>query len=199
MELQGPDLDRMKLYVYRRPLHPELFSIFLERRIDTGQYEAELRIIGTGHLISFHCGNSSVTELLTSRRDFLPDKGLLEDFSLERNQEYQVCYDNQIYYMVNVQAEEMSAVVFGSVYEEMAKFARTRGLFIAFDHWAAEGHLPPFGFIDYERRPSELDVFTYHAFPDRKVLLRTQSIFSLDPISTDPGARPEGAFDPKKE
>lgn len=198
MDLQEPDLDQMKLYVYRRPLHPELFSIFLEKRIDTGQYQAELMILGTGHVIGFHCGNSSVTELLTSRKEILPEKGLLEDFSLERNQAYQVCYDNQIYYMVNVQGEEMSEAVFASVHEEMTKFARKRGLFITFDQWAQERKPAPFSFIDYERRPSELDVFTYHAFPDRQVLLRTQSIFSLEPISANPERR-EGPFGSKKE
>jgi hypothetical protein len=199
MDLQGPDLDQMKLYVYRRPLHPELFSIFLEKRIDTGQYQAELMVIGTGHVIGFHCGNSSVTELLTGRKDLLPEKGLLEDFSLERNQDYQVCYDNQIYYMVNVQEEEMSEAVFASVHAEMTKFAQKRGLFITFDQWAQEGKPAPFSFIDYERRPSELDVFTYHAFPEHHVLLRTQSVFSLEPISGGSGVRRGGPFDAKKE
>jgi hypothetical protein len=194
MDLQGPDLERMKFYVYRRPLHPELFSIFLDKRIDTGQFEAELWLIGTGHLISFHRGVLTLSEVLTSREELLPEKGMLEAMPVDRAREYQVNYEDQIHYMLNIQSERMSDAVFASVHEEMTKFAQARGMFMRFEQWAAEGQLPPFSFIDYERRPSELDVFTYHAFPDRKVMLRTQSIFSLGPIEPDPRRMPEGPF-----
>jgi len=194
MSLHAPDLDSMKLYVYRRPLHPELFTMFLEKRIDTGQYEAELQLIGTGHLISFHCAGSSVSELLTSQHDLLPEKGLLEEVPGDKGRDYQVIYENKIYYIVNLQSEQMSEGVFTSVYEEMTKFAQKRGVFMRFDQWAQEGKLAPFSFIDYERRPGELDVFSYHAFPDRNVILRTQSVFSLYPVTGENRPKPEGPF-----
>jgi len=199
MELHAPDLENMRLYVYRRPLHPELFTMFLEKRIDTGQYEAQLQLIGTGHLISFHCGGSSICELLTSRGDLLPEKGLIEEIPGDSPRDYQVTYENQIYYVVNVQSEQMSDGVFISVCEEMTKFAQTRGLFIRYEQWAKDGQLAPFSFIDYERRPGELDVFTYHTFPERKVILRTQSVFSLYPLTGQPRPKHEGPFGGEKK
>ena len=182
MECDVPDLDKMRLFVYRRPLHPELFTIFLEKRIEMEGYQAQLWLMWSGHLVSFYRQDHSISELLTCQRELLPEKGLLEELELGRAVDYQVCYENRIYYMVNSQAEHMSEAVFTSVYDDMKKFARNRGLFMEYEHWAAEGHLAPFGFIDYERRASELDVFAYHAFPDRRVMLRTQSVFSLEPI-----------------
>jgi len=182
MELYKPELDKMKLYVYRRPLHPELFTICLDKHIVMERYEASLWLIGTGHLVSFNICDYSISELVTSRRELLPEKGLLEEFTFEGSGEYQVSYENIIYYMVNMQSERMSEAVFAHTCEEMQKFARNRGLFMIFDQWAEEGKPAPFSLIDYEKRPTELDIFTYHAFADERVLLRTQSVFSLEPI-----------------
>lgn len=197
MDLHGPNLEQMKFYVYRRPLHPELFSIVLDKRIDTGYFEAELWLIGTGHVIGFHRGESTLSEVLTSRAELLPEKGRLEGLTVDRTRDYQLGFENRIYYMANVQSERMSEPVFASVHEEMTKFAQTRGLFMRFEQWAEEGKLPPFGFIDYERRPGELDVFTYHAFPAQCVMLRTQSVFSLDPIASGTRPVPDGPFGKK--
>jgi len=190
MELRKPELAQTEIYLYRRPLHPELFTIFLDKRIDTGRYETRMMLIGNGHLIAFHYGDFHLVELLTSRKDLLTEKGLLEEITVDRDQAYQVALDDRIYYLLHVQAERMSEAVFGSVHAEMTQFAQTRGIFMSFEQWASEGELPPFSFIDYERRPSELDIFTYHAFPGDRVMLRTQSVFSLEPIV--PGQRPAG-------
>jgi hypothetical protein len=184
MELHKPELDKMKLYVYRRPLHPELFTICLDKHIQMERYEASLWLIGTGHLVSFHSGDYSISELLTDNRELLPEKGLLEEFSMERSGEYQVSYENIIYYMVSMQSERMSQAVFDRTCEEMHKFARNRGLFMVFEQWAEERKPAPFSLIDYEKRPNELDVFTYHVFVEERVLLRTQSVFSLEPVDT---------------
>jgi hypothetical protein len=151
-------------------------------------YQAQLWLIGSGHMVSFYRNENSISELLTSQKELLPEKGLLEELEIGRPVDYQVRYDNRIYYMINSQIERMSEAVFTSVYDDMRKFARSRGMFIEYEHWAKEGCLSPFSFIDYERRANELDVFVYHAFPDRRVMLRTQSVFSLEPISA--GYRP---------
>ena len=195
MDLYKPDLDNMKLYVYRRPLHPELFNIYLDKRIDMERYEAQLWLIGTGHIVSFHAGEDSVCELLTSRKDFLPQQGLLDELPTNRAHEYQTCYENNIYYMVSIQAEQMSEAVFESTCEEMRKFAQSRGLFMAFEQWVEDNEPAPFSFIDYEKRPRELDVFTYHAFPEQRIVLKTQSVFSLQPITMDPRAIPENPYE----
>jgi hypothetical protein len=193
-EWQIPDIQNLKLFIYRRPLHPELFTLFLEKKVSGDHYEASLGLIGGGHLVSFHHDNLSLCELLTPRRELLPEKGKLEEFDPAKGKNYQVSYENKIFYMVNMEVEEMSAPVFNRVHDEMVKFAQNRGIFMPFDQWAEDGELSPFGFIDYDRRPSELDVFSYHAFPHQKIMFRTQSIFSVQPITTQFQPFPGGPF-----
>jgi hypothetical protein len=88
----------------------------------------------------------------------------------------------------------MSAPVFESVYQEMTKFAKHKGLFITFEQWSEDDKLAPFSFIDYERRPRELDLFCYHAVPKLNTMIRTQSVFSLEPVSKDSPILPRDPF-----
>jgi hypothetical protein len=39
--------------------------------------------------------------------------------------------------------------------------------------------LTPFTFVDYDAKPNELHVFTFHAFPEDLTIVKTQSIFEL--------------------
>jgi len=185
--LQAPELNTMRLYVYRRPLHPELFGIFLEQKINTRRYEADLWVIGLGHLACFHTGKHTVTELVSVETDLMPETGLVEKLELKRARERQFCIGRRIHYYINTQSEQMSDAVFERFYEEMTQFGQQRGLFIKFDQWSEEGQPAPFSLIDYEHRAGELSVFGYHAFPKQKLALRTQSIFSLAPLGRSEG------------
>ncbi len=183
-----------KMLIYSRALHPELFEIYLEKSIDTGEYEARIFLIGSGHHILFHTPKADITELLTSRTDILPPRRLIEQMNVERNREYKTNIDNEIYYMLSVQSEQLPKRVFSSVYREISKFAEHKGLFITFEQWAEENELAPFSFIDYERRPRELDLFCYHAIPKLNTMISTQSVFSLDPIEADAPILPKNTF-----
>ncbi len=189
------DIKDAKMLIYNRALHPELFEIFLEKDMDTGKYEAKIFLIGSGHHILFHTPFANITELLTTRTDILPDTGLLEQLPVGKNREYQADINNRIYYMLNINSEQMSSAVFESVYREMTKFAKCRGLFITFEQWADENELAPFSFIDYEKRPRELDLFCYHAVPAINMMIRTQSVFSLEPLSAESPILPKNIFE----
>ena len=45
-------------------------------------------------------------------------------------------------------------------------------------HWAY-GDLVPFTYIDHEARDREFHVHAFHAFPQDRTLVKTQSIFEL--------------------
>ncbi len=181
-----------RMLIYGRVLHPELFEIFLDKTIDTGNYEAKIFLIGSGHHILFHTAHADITELLTTRIDILPETCLLETLTVDKNREYQANIENNIHYMLNIQSEQMLAPVFESIYQEMTKFAKHKGMFITFEQWSEDDELAPFSFIDYERRPRELDIFCYHAVPKLNTMIRTQSVFSLDAISKDSPILPSG-------
>ncbi len=194
MSAKLTDIKDAKMLIYSRALHPELFEIFLGKDIDTGKYEARIFLIGSGHHILFHTPRANITELLTSRLDILPKTGLAQQLSLERNREYQANIENEIYYMLNIHSEQMSTPVFESVYREMTKFAQHKGLFLTFEQWVEGDELAPFSFIDYEKRPRELNLFCYHAIPKLNTMIRTQSIFSLEPIDRNSPILPKNSF-----
>jgi len=180
----------MQLFVYRRSLHPELFHIYLEKRIRRRRYEAQIWILGSSHLVSFFTNHRCITELTANENSLLPARGLLHKITMRRDREYQINYDSGLSYMITAQAEHMSENVYQHIHQEMLEFAERRGLFMSFNHWSGNGEveksrtdgsdgLVPFTFIDYESRPSELHICSYHAFPQQLAMLRTQSIFEL--------------------
>lgn len=186
--LQVPELSKTRLYIYRRPLHPELFGIFLETKLAMARYEAQIWLLGLGHAVSFHVASDTITELISADSKHLPAKGRVEAVSLAGTHEFQYSLGEAIYYVVNSHVERMSEPVFERVYDEMTQFGEKHGLFMRFEQWVSEDGVAPFSMIDYTHKPTELGIFAYHLFPAEKLMLSTQSIFSLAPISRMPGS-----------
>jgi len=178
MGLAQPVLADMHLFVYRRPLHPELFHIYLDKHIERHRYEARIWLVGNRHVVGFYADGQFLTELTANQNDLLPKNGLLHKVSLRRDREYNIDYKSGLSYIISSQVEHMSDNVYRHMHDDMLNFAQKRGLFMTFDHWAKD-ELSPFTFIDYESKPAELYIYTYHAFPQQTTMIRTQSIFEL--------------------
>jgi len=184
--LQVPELRGLRLYVYRRPLHPELFRIFLQQKVTMSRYEADLLVLALGHVVCFHAAGSTITELVVTESDLFSQKGLVEKLTVARPHEYEFHLDQTIHYLVSTQAEQMSQAVFEREYGQMVAYGRKHGLFMQFRQWPEHEGMSPFSLVDYDRRPGELCLSAYHTFPARKLMLKIQSVFSLEHI-TDPG------------
>lgn len=176
--LVQPVLADMQLFVYNRPLHPELFHIYMDKRIKRRRYEAQIWLTGTSHVVSFVAGKQWITELTANQSDLLPRKGLIHNTTIRRDREYRIVEDNGPRYIITAQVEHMSENVYRYMHQDLRNYAQQRGLFMAFDHWAMD-ELVPFTFIDYESRPNELSIYAYHGFPQQFTMLRSQSIFEL--------------------
>ncbi|MCK4601239.1 MAG: DUF2617 family protein, partial [Phycisphaerae bacterium] len=81
-------------------------------------------------------------------------------------------------YMMNFQVESMSPTVYSKTHHDLARLGAQRGLFVPFPMWMTRS-LTPFTYIDYEAKPNQLHVFTFHAFPEDLTVVKTQSIFEL--------------------
>ncbi len=81
-------------------------------------------------------------------------------------------------YMMNFQVESMSPTVYSKTHHEIARLGARRGLYVPFPMWMSRS-LTPFTYIDYDAKPNELHVFTFHAFPEDLTIVKTQSIFEL--------------------
>jgi len=80
--------------------------------------------------------------------------------------------------MTDFQVEKMSPNVYRQSHTDLKRFARNRGLFVKFPTLEVDG-LPPFCYIDFEARQSELHIHTFAAYPDQVTMIKTQSLFEL--------------------
>ncbi len=171
-------LESLRFFLFERPLHPELFEIYNEVRIQKTGYEAQIWVTGCTHVICFFRENKTLAEVVASVDNPLPSRGqaLSLPFRGEKSHEIK-CLDG-INYMMNMQAEVMSRRIYHRTHHELARQGAKQGLFVPFPMWMSNT-LTPFTYINYEAKPNELHVLAFHAFPEALTIVKTQSIFEL--------------------
>ena len=168
----------LTLHLFQRPLHPELFNIHTSRQFFQGDYEVNLWVTGCSHVISVFAHDHCMTELITAPDQLLPTFGLLERLPFRGEKSHSRSWADGLAYMINFQMETMSANLYRATHDDLATAGKKRGVFVAFPQWART-ELAPFSYIDYEARMRELQLHTFHAFPERQTVIKTQSLFSF--------------------
>jgi hypothetical protein len=175
---QKQKVSTLRFYLYDRPLHPELFDIYYDHQVTMERYEAQLWVTGCTHVIAFHSDGQSLVEVTADADCELPRHGIQLELPFRGEKAHETLKQWPIHYMMNFQVESMSPMAYSRTHHELARLGARRGLFVPFPTWRSRS-LTPFTFIDYEVRPDQLHVFTFHAFPDDLTMVRTQSIFEL--------------------
>ncbi|MBK8913538.1 MAG: DUF2617 family protein [Phycisphaerales bacterium] len=177
-QLAVPLSADLHLYLFDRPLHPELFRQYKSFRVAQGRYYADIWFIGLGHVVSLTAGQKSVVELMAVESDLLPTRGVLSRFRLKGERDHERRIPDGCHYMVSTQVETMDEALYKSVHSDLVKHAVKRGWHVLFDQWA-DGDMVPFSYIDQEARDGEFHVHAFHAFPAERTIVKTQSIFEL--------------------
>jgi len=175
---QKQSVGNLRFFLYNRPLHPELFDIYHDHHIHKPSYEAQIWVTGCTHVIGFFRGDACLVELTSDDDELLPARGQLLQLPFRGEKAHQFKRADGIHYMMNFQVETMSPAVYSRTHHDLARLGAKRGLFVPFPMWMARS-LTPFTFIDYETKPNEMHVFTFHAFPEDLTIVKTQSIFEL--------------------
>ncbi len=176
---QQQSVVSMRYYLYQRPLHPELFDIYLGDRIVREDFEAQIWVTGCSHVIGFYHQGVSLVEVLADVDGDQPANGRLMDLPIRGEKEHTRLHSGQVKYMMNFQVESMSEKVYATTHHDIARQGAKRGLFVPFPTWMNNPPLTPFSYIDYDVTPKHLHVFAFHAFPDDLTLVKVQSIFEL--------------------
>lgn len=166
------------LYAFDRSLHPELFRHYADYRIKQVRYCADIWVVGLGHVLTVTSGQRSLTELLTRESDLIPTRGVLSRFRLKGERDHERRTPDGWGYLVSTQVETMDEALYKSVHFDLLRHTERRGWFHAYEDWA-EGELVPFTYIDYEARDSEFHVHVFHAYPQERTLIKSQSIIEL--------------------
>lgn len=175
LALQPVDLN---LFLFDRPLHPELFPHFSTYRVDQTRYHADIWVIGLSHVVTVTSGDKSVTELLARHSDTLPTRGVLTRFRLKGERDHERTTPEGWTYLVSSQVETMDEALYKSVHQDLLRHTEKRGWYLPYHQWA-DGDLVPFTYMDHEARDREFHIHAFHAYPQDRTLIKTQSIIEL--------------------
>jgi len=171
-------VEELTFSLFQRPLHPELFQIYASRQIKTAKYEADIWITGCTHVVSVYTDNISLSEVVSSPGQMLPQRGLIERFQFKGPRSHKFTITKDVNYMTDFQVEKMSPNLYRQSHLDLENFARNRGIFVKFPKLKIGG-LQPFCYVDFEARQAELHIHTFAAYPDQVTMIKTQSLFDF--------------------
>ena len=171
-------IEELAFSLFQRPLHPELFQIYAKRQLKTGKYEALIWVTGCTHVVSVFAGDMCLSEVISAPGQMLPQHGLIERFQFRGPRSHKCTVSKGLSYMTDFQVEKMSRNLYRQSHIDLERFARNRGVFVKFPKLEIGG-LPPFCYIDFEARRSELHIHTFAAYPDQVAMIKTQSLFDF--------------------
>ena len=171
-------VKHLKFVVYTRPLHPELFEIHHDHRINQPAFDAAIWVTGCTHVVRFSVADDTITEVMAQAEDELPERGLVVSFRCRGEKQHQFETEAHLRYMMNLQVETMSEKVYTATHQDLISAAETRGIYVPIPKWQTSA-LMPFCHVDYHTTAEGLHIFAYHAFPDELTIVKTQSIFEV--------------------
>ncbi len=173
--LLRPRVSDLVFQLYGRPLHPELFDLLAERKIQRPEYELTVRITRTGHVISWENKDVHLTEVAAAIGEPLPEKRLLLRHRLRGEHCATLACAHGVHYQTSFQVEVLPQEIFLHVHDEILADGTKRGLLHNFQphHRLA---LAPLGFVAAESRAGCLFLTSFHTFPDENTVVKSQSL-----------------------
>ncbi len=171
-------IEELTFSLYQRPLHPELFQIYAQRKLKNGKYEALIWVTGCTHVVSVFAEGMCLSEVVSTPGQMLPQRGLIERFQFRGPRTHKCTLSQGVSYMTDFQVEKMSANLYRQSHIDLERFARNRGMFVKYPELEIGG-LQPFCYIDFEARRTELHIHTFAAYPDQVTMIKTQSLFNF--------------------
>jgi hypothetical protein len=173
--LLRPRVSELVFQLYGRPLHPELFDILAQRKIQRADYELTVWITRTGHVLTWSNRDVLLSEVAAAADQDLPHKRRLLHHRLRGEHNSQLAAAHGIHYQTSFQVEVLPPEIFVHVHEEILTDGAKRGLLHNFpaQHRLS---LSPLGFVAIESRASCLFLSSFHTFPDEFTVVKSQSL-----------------------
>lgn len=168
----------LRLMIYRRALHPELFDLQSRRTERHGDYEVECWVAAGGHVVRFQVGGQVLTETVIENGDHLPETGLVHALPCIGEKDYELDAEGKIGYVTTIQTEALTDNLYLATLREMQDFARETG---SLHHeWQDETTgAQCLSVLDTQKYKREFHVQSYHMLGASGMVLRTQSIFEI--------------------
>ena len=170
-----PRVCDLVFQLYGRPLHPELFDILAQRKIQREDYEINVRITRTGHVISWENRDVHLTEIAAAADQPLPERRRLLSHRFHGEHSATLLCAHGITYQTSFQVETLPPEIFLHVHDEILADGGKRGLLHNFqpNHRLA---LAPLGFITVEAQAGCLFLSSFHTFPEEHTVIKSQTL-----------------------
>jgi Protein of unknown function DUF2617 len=173
-----PRIAELVFQLYGRTLHPELFEIHQTRQIERGGYTARIQITNAGHVITWHYGGITLTEVAASAQHPLPQRRRLMSHKLKGSCSDQLECRGGLSYQVQFSLEPVERETFWTYQKELTQAGEREGLLHCFEPSGRFG-LGALSYINLQSRDRSLKVQAFHTFPDDYAIVKSQSIFAL--------------------
>ncbi|BAM02688.1 hypothetical protein [Phycisphaera mikurensis] len=167
----------LRMMIYSRPLHPELFRIEGRRSVQHGGFKAELWLTAGGHVARFQALGRQLAEVVIDGGEGLPESGLVHALPAIGEKDYEMPASEPLGFVTTVQTETLSDNLYQGTLREMTDFAREVGA-LSYAYTDAAGR-DSLSLIDCQKYKRELHLQAYHLLGGSGVVLRTQSIFEM--------------------
>lgn len=163
------------LILYKRALHPELFSLKQRRSINHGAYELEAWLMQGAHMLRFQVKAFCASELVTAQENGLPTRGAVATFPCVGEKDYEHPFgEASVKYTTTMQTESLSENLYASTFQEMKSLARETDAVI---HTWQEGDGPGLSMLELHRYAGEVHAHSCHMSPGSGLVLRNSTIF----------------------
>jgi hypothetical protein len=168
----------LSFQVFGRTIHPDWFQVRCHQRYSQTGWEADVRIVEGGHVVTWSCGAIRLTEVLVGAETTLPEPGLLYHSSVRHERSTSVRPGSRAEYQTCFAVERIDAEVFTHLSDELLLDAARPGLLHRFR--GSNRMAPtPVSRIYVEARARGLSIQAFHTFPDERAIVRTQSLFEI--------------------
>jgi len=173
-----PDIAQLKFQLYGRSVHPELFQIHAEADVWHQTFLAVIRVCDAGHTVELRTSDETVTEVMATRNQLLPQQNRLVNRRLRGHHDESVEFRSGLSYQASFHLEELDPDVFLDFNEEL--IVDSGQAKVAY-HFPSMNRLSPgpLSVIRAESTSDSLLVHAYHTFPESCAVVKTQSLFEL--------------------
>ncbi|ARN57679.1 hypothetical protein STSP1_02100 [Sedimentisphaera salicampi] len=173
-------VNKLKLRLYEKPLHPELFDV--RRRImeQSPACGIDLWITGCSHLISLHGHKFCVTEFLgTARQKQLP-AGEIDSFRLKGTKYHSYSLaGGLVKYQTEFGIESVSENVYSYIADELKDSAANNGNLFMYTNSESGTLVRPFSYASIWKTADKVQLSVCHGYPAEMKVLRTLSLFEI--------------------
>ncbi len=170
-----PAVSGLVFQVYGRPLHPELFEVLGQRRIQHPEFLLDVRVTSTGHIIDWDDGAVHITEATVAITQEMPPSRCLLSRAFGPEGSARIDCGKGVSYQATFHAERLPVELFTAVHDEILADGGKRGLLFNFGAGTRLA-LAPLAHITAEFRPGCLFLTAFHTFPHECTILKTQSL-----------------------